>query len=89
MNPLSLLVRYERGRALWRHVDVRGPDECWRWRGEVDRSGEPTFHGRPAANAVYERARGRIEAGRRLERCCPNRRCVNPEHMRLRSPTLR
>jgi len=83
VNPVSLLLRFERRRRLWLRVAVEGPDDCWPWTGDLDESGEPVFRDRPAVEAVYEQARGPVLPGGRLRRRCPDARCVNPEHMTL------
>jgi hypothetical protein len=72
---------YERQRRFWRLVDVRGRDECWPWLGHVDRDGQGWFRGSRADAIAYQRARGPLPAGARLEHGCGDRRCMNPEHM--------
>ena len=72
---LELFRRYERGRRFWRHVDVRGRDECWPWRGP----GDPAATGADAR--AYELARGPLPRGARVAHRCGSPRCVNPGHM--------
>ena len=69
-------------RRFWKHVDVRGPDECWPWHGPSGRGG-PEFDGRPACIRAYELARGPVPDGARLRHICGNPQCVNPEHLGL------
>jgi hypothetical protein len=72
---------YERGRRFWRLVDVGGRDECWHWRGPVDRDGRTWFGRLPADQHAYELMRGPLPFGARLRHCCGDGRCVNPDHM--------
>ena len=66
--------------CFWAHVDKRGPDECWPWRGAgrwrgVLFDGE-YFH---AHSVAFRLTRGRWpEDGRQS---CANRNCANPAHV--------
>jgi hypothetical protein len=65
---------------FWAHVDKRGPDECWPWRGAgrwrgVLFDGE-YFH---AHSVAFRLTHGRWpEDGRQS---CANRNCANPAHV--------
>jgi hypothetical protein len=72
---------YERGRRFWRHVDVRGRDDCWPWHGQVGPDGRMWFGRQPADLHAYELARGPLPTGTRLRHSCGDGRCVNPHHM--------
>ena len=76
---LKLFRRYEQRRRFWRHVEVRGPGECWPWHGPVADDGRPTFEGRRADVVASELARG--TAPPEPEHRCDDRCCVNPEHL--------
>lgn len=36
-EPIDAIAKF------WRNVEVRGPDECWRWTGRTDRDGYGRF----------------------------------------------
>jgi hypothetical protein len=78
---LSRIRIYERGRRFWRLVDVRGREDCWPWRGQVDIDGHVWFAGRPADRLAYELVRGPLPIEARLRHSCGDGCCVNPDHM--------
>ena len=61
------------------------PNGCWIWKGSVDRRGYGlcTVNGRGerAARAAYKAWVGPIPAGHDVHHTCPNRNCINPEHL--------
>lgn len=71
---------------FWAKVEVRGPDECWEWRGTVGGSGYGNFRlgGRAvgAHRVAYVLAWGLLEAGEPVLHSCDNKRCCNPGHLR-------
>jgi hypothetical protein len=75
---------------FWRHVDVRGQDECWLWQGYVQANGYGRFmvgdrEARLAHRVAYELAIGPVPARLVLDhvraRGCEHRHCVNPHHL--------
>jgi hypothetical protein len=70
---------------LLARVDL-GPGKCWLWRGGVDRQGYGIAwlngHSARAARLAYEAWVGEIPPGYQIHHTCPNRRCVNPAHLR-------
>lgn len=74
---------------FWAKVDRRGPDDCWLWTGSVMGTG----YGNIKVNArvgntyahrlAYELHKGHIPPEMTVDHSCFNRRCVNPEHLRL------
>jgi hypothetical protein len=74
---------------FWAKVECRGPDECWPWRGRIDRYGygrtQVKMGGRTryfgAHRAAYELAVGPIGEGLVIDHLCRNRVCQNPRHM--------
>jgi DNA-binding transcriptional regulator YiaG len=71
--------------GFWARVDIRGPDECWPWKGKPERNGygRVRWHGRkPGAHRVsYELTKGPIRAGYKACHTCDNPPCCNPAHL--------
>ena len=73
---------------FWKYVDVREPDECWLWNGNIVRRGYGLF--RVNANTrmhahrwSYQHAHGQLPAHVRVDhRFHCDVRCVNPAHLR-------
>ena len=72
---------------FWRHVDKRGPEECWHWTGGGWSSGYGALRivGRStkvAAHRIsYEIHVGPVPDGLVIDHLCRNRKCVNPAHL--------
>lgn len=70
-------------------VDMRGPDDCWPWVGQLLPNGHGIFNGldnvgsRGALALSYEVFIGLCPPKKAVRRSCNNRICVNPQHMRL------
>lgn len=77
-----------------RHIDRRGPDECWPWMGSRFVSGYGRLGSGRAHRVVYELLVGPIPEGLTIDHdchnrdrscpggfTCPHRACCNPAHL--------
>lgn len=67
-------------------VDVRGPDECWPWRGAKDGRGYGAIQGEGetlvrAHRVAWERENGPIPEGKIIMHSCDCPGCQNPAHL--------
>ncbi len=73
---------------FWALVDVRGPDDCWRWTSILNADGYGQYYGAPwgkkttgAHRVAYQLTNGAIPGGLELDHLCRVRECVNPAHL--------
>lgn len=71
-------------------ITVCGEDNCWIWRGEINRNGygRVNIYGRKLMThrVLYELLVGSIPEGLVLDHRCRNRACCNPMHLEPVTP---
>jgi len=72
---------------FWEKVEIRKTDDCWEWTGALGGSGyghilmdKKTID---AHRVSYVLANGEIPNGLEVLHCCNNKKCVNPNHLKL------
>jgi len=76
---------------FWKYVDKCGENECWEWRGALDKEGYGRLYTHVADNGVvrmvgahrlsWEIHKGPISKSLQIDHLCRNRKCVNPGHL--------
>jgi hypothetical protein len=73
------------------HYIVDPATGCWQWQLLTTRDGYGRMYrnkrGLCAHRVFYEQAKGPIPPGMQLDHLCRNRRCVNPDHLEVVTPT--
>jgi hypothetical protein len=74
---------------LWSYVTVRGPDDCWPWRGADNGGGygrirlsTPSTRRVLAHRAVFEECNGPLAPNEEARHTCDNPPCCNPAHLK-------
>ena len=89
LRPIRRYASFEE--RFWARVDTNGPHGCWNWTGTTHvRCGYGMVSmgsaeaGKAYAHRVsYQLVRGDIPEGVIIDHQCHNRKCVNPDHLRL------
>jgi len=76
-------------RSVWRHVDIRGKDECWPWTARTTTRFPKFQYGVIRFDGLFQRAHrviwssihGAIPDGLVIRHACDNPRCCNPAHL--------
>lgn len=76
----KLLLRFSK----WFMMDDKG---CWNWTGTLNKKGYGVVsvnnHPTAAYRVAYDLYKGEIPDGMQIDHICRNRKCVNPNHLRL------
>jgi hypothetical protein len=86
-TPATLGHRVGIVARFWAHVHCHLADEqCWLWRGRLDRNAEPVLHfpggSVSAARLAWFVVLGEFPLAGGTYRRCGNARCVRPTHLR-------
>ena len=77
--------------CIQRHIELDSSTNCWNWTGYI----KPTGYGQicrplgekrkafPAHRLSYRAYKTEIPSGKEIDHICRNRRCVNPQHLRV------
>ena len=85
LRPLQPKLTLEQ--RFWSKVNKDAPNGCWEWTGYITPQGYGLFWDGKKPNTTHrvsqELANGPIPEGMDIDHRCANRKCVNPEHLRV------
>ncbi|MCW8960158.1 MAG: HNH endonuclease [Ignavibacteriaceae bacterium] len=69
-------------------VEIKAPDECWEWKGSINKKtgyGKKQLAGKTllAHRWIWEMLQGPIPKDMVINHKCSNRSCVNPTHLEV------
>lgn len=74
---------------FWKKVKIRGPDECWNWKGYVGEKGYGNYGQKSPRGAhiiAFLFSGGKLTAKKpKVLHSCNNKLCCNPKHLRAGS----
>src|SRR5262245_6213566 len=84
-DMLAVEIKSARSVAFfWSHVEMT--DECWLWKGRIDREGYGRQGSLGAHQLAYWLLVGPVPEGLHLDHLCRVRHCVNPAHLEPVTP---
>ena len=82
-------------KRFWDSVDIRTKEKCWNWLKSISGSGYgqvrvsiPIREKKNTHRVAYELFFGPIPKGNKVLHTCNNKRCVNPNHLKLGNQTI-
>jgi len=74
-------LRYVKPHLFWKHVDKT--EDHWLWLGTTARNGYGRYDKNQAHRVSWFLTNGQIPDGMVVDHICRERRCVNPQHLRI------
>jgi hypothetical protein len=77
----------DRASRFWANVEVGNTDDCWPWKGALNKDGKGQFRdgskAKLAHRVAWELTHGELAPGQTITQECDTLGCVNPAHYRL------
>ena len=68
-------MKFDKIYITWALIDIRSPNECWPWKGELNNGGYGPHR------RIYESLNGPLTDNKVVMHCCNNPSCCNPNHL--------